>query len=756
MQTEGDAERAIVAKYCVKDCRLVNLLVNKLETVTKNIEMANVCYVPLSYLFVRGQGIKLFSLCLKDFREAGYIFPVIKKPEVSEGSFEGAIVFDPVPTVEYQGYCTKDYASLYPSSIMQKNMSHETVVENPKYDNLPGIEYYNAQFKENDGRIEYRRFAKKDNKLGVVPTILDTLLKERRAVKKMMKVEKNPFKYKILDAKQLALKITANSLYGQLGAPTSPVRNRQIAACTTSTGRELLIFAKKYDEEIIPGLLNGLRLAWHKEDEDKVNKYLNLECKDPENEKLVNQIKNYLMEDLSGIIFQPVVRYGDTDSIFSCYRFVEDCCKVKKKASLKLWKKIVNFGMILLQPFIPLEYRHLWENLYHKYYSNVEELKVPLGPEVLPVPEHYNNLLPVDERVKIFLKEYMEESYLPWLWTLQESHFKNFINFEDKVVKTAERQVEKMRLMSECLDDSDLALHLKKIRNFIADNLVGIHLIPIWDIDKNNKKVHKVKFYQGGKSITDKRSLTLSITMGIITGELVKKRLPFPHDLEYEKTYWPFLILTKKRYVGNKYEFDPNKYKQDCMGIVLKRRDNAPIVKEVCGGIIDCLINQRNPAAARQFTIDCLENMFQGKFDIKYFLTSKTLKMKESYKDWTRIAHIVLAERIGKRDPGNRPQAGDRITYAAIQTKEKCTLQGDMIETPNFIKEQGLKIDYLFYMTNQIMKPALQFLLLAIPDAKKIFDNYIVRAENEKVGRTDIRNWCKKRSKQPITNPQSV
>ena len=34
--------------------------------------------------------------------------------------------------------------------------------------------------------------------------------------------------------------------------------------------------------------------------------------------------------------------------------------------------------------------------------------------------------------------------------------------------------------------------------------------------------------------------------IGIISGELVKSRLPFPHDLEYEKTYWPFLILTKK------------------------------------------------------------------------------------------------------------------------------------------------------------------------------------------------------------------
>ena len=36
----------------------------------------------------------------------------------------------------------------------------------------------------------------------------------------------------------------------------------------------------------------------------------------------------------------------------------------------------------------------------------------------------------------------------------------------------------------------------------------------------------------------------------------------------------------------DKYEFDPNSYKQDSMGIVLKRRDNAPIVKLVCGGML--------------------------------------------------------------------------------------------------------------------------------------------------------------------------
>jgi len=60
LQKGTNDDRAIVAKYCIKDCKLVNLLINKLEVITKNIEMANVCYVPLSYLFIRGQGVKIF------------------------------------------------------------------------------------------------------------------------------------------------------------------------------------------------------------------------------------------------------------------------------------------------------------------------------------------------------------------------------------------------------------------------------------------------------------------------------------------------------------------------------------------------------------------------------------------------------------------------------------------------------------------------------------------------------------------------
>jgi DNA polymerase elongation subunit (family B) len=225
--------------------------------------------------------------------------------------------------------------------------------------------------------------------------------------------------------------------------------------------------------------------------------------------------------------------------------------------------------------------------------------------------------------------------------------------------------------------------------------------------------------------------------MGQLSGEMIKSRLPFPHDCEYEKTFWPFAILTKKRYVGNKYEFDPDKFKQDFMGIVLKRRDNAAIVKEICGGIINILINDRDPQGAKDFTKKCLKDMFDGKYDIKYFLQSRSLKMKESYKDWRRIAHVYLADKITQRDPGNAPQSGDRIEFAVIKVPlpndGSKLLQGDIIETPKFIKENNLQIDYLFYLTNQIMNPALQFLELVDKNAINIFKEFINQYSIQKI-----------------------
>ena len=454
----------------------------------------------------------------------------------------------------------------------------------------------------------------------------------------------------------------------------------------------------------------------------------------------------------------------NTDSIFSCYRYRENTTKVGKKEALKLWKDIVEHSETLMLDFIPKEYRPLWEFNHKEYYPSDEitSLKLPEGPEILPVPSHYKTILPIEERMKQFLKEYMEETFLPWLWTLQDIFNKSYRTekiyndiLEVKLFRMANEQIEKMRLVPLDLDDETKEYIINKHKKFVETKLKDYVLQPYWYIRKGKKKFG-IQFYRGGKKIIDKRSLTLSIDMGLITGETVKCRLPFPHDLEYEKTFWPYLILTKKRYVGNKYEFDPDKYKQDYNGIVLKRRDNAPIVKEVCGGIINCLINDKDPNKAVEYTRECLKKMFNGEYNIKYFLTSKTLKMKESYADWTSQGHVVLADRIESRDPGNCPQSGDRISFAykKIPHVTKDTKQGERIEIPEYIISNNLPLDYNMYMTNQIMKPALQFLDLVVTDAKeKIFQSYIdkhkkeleleaIERENEKIGRTDVTKFC--------------
>ena len=167
------------------------------------------------------------------------------------------------------------------------------------------------------------------------------------------------------------------------------------------------------------------------------------------------------------------------------------------------------------------------------------------------------------------------------------------------------------------------------------------------------------------------------------------------------------------------YETDPDSGKRKEMGIVLKRRDNAPIVKDVYGGIIDILMKQKNVSQAINFLQDYLQNIVDEKIPMDKLIISKSLR--GYYKNPQGIAHKVLADRISIREPGNKPGSGDRIPYVYIVTGKKGKVkQGDKIETPTFIIENKLKIDYTFYITNQIMKPVSQVFALVLQDVCKI------------------------------------
>ena len=552
---KGSSEdRCVIAKYCIQDCCLVNRLIHKLKILENNIGMGNVCLVPLNFLFRRGQGIKIFSLIAKECMEREYLIPTIKSYsenlEIIDSGYEGAVVLEPKEGIYLnEPIVVFDYGSLYPSSMISCNLSHDCYLMDEKYRvEDPNIEYKTISYdlyegvgdkKKKTGEKDCVFVQYKDGRKGIIADVLDMLLKQRKNTRKKIEyktittndsktypgictdkgdfyevynidanskilVQKiniqsiketyNIFEQDVLDALQVAYKVTANSLYGQIGAKTSSIYLKEIAACTTATGRNMIMLAKDYVE------------------------------------------RNYDAE----------VIYGDTDSIF---------CK-------------------------------------------------------FPLTDRNGNA--------VFGKDALQ-----------------------------------------------FAIDIGK------------------DVEKHIN---------------------------------VPEIMPSPQKLNYEKCLYPFIIFSKKRYVGNLYEMDTTKYKQKSMGIVLKRRDNAQIVKKIYGGVINIILEKQDLDGSIEFLQDELKNLVEGKTSIKELIITKSLRA--TYKDPSKIAHKVLADRIGARDPGNRPVVNERIPFVYIKTtggdNKTPSLQGDRIENPDYIEQNNLIPDYLHYITNQIMKPILQLYALCL------------------------------------------
>ena len=134
-KTKGnDKDRAVIAKYCIQDCNLVHELLKKIDVITGFIEMAKICSVPISYLVLRGQGIKLTSFISQKCSENDTLMPVIEKKEFDDG-YEGAIVLDPKCNLYLEDpVACVDYGSLYPSSMISENLCHSSKVWTKEYD----------------------------------------------------------------------------------------------------------------------------------------------------------------------------------------------------------------------------------------------------------------------------------------------------------------------------------------------------------------------------------------------------------------------------------------------------------------------------------------------------------------------------------------------------------------------------------------------------------------------------------------------
>jgi len=210
------------------------------------------------------------------------------------------------------------------------------------------------------------------------------------------------------------------------------------------------------------------------------------------------------------------------------------------------------------------------------------------------------------------------------------------------------------------------------------------------------------------------KDLATSIDLGIKAGKRITEQCRRPYKIAYEKTFYPFILFCRKRYVGMKYEEDPNpkKAKRMSMGIVLKRRDNAPIVKDVFGGALDLLLSGATVKEAQTFVKTILTDVLNNRVPLEKFILSKALR--DDYKNPDQIAHRVLADRMAERDPGTAPKVGDRVQYVYVAENKEASKQGDRIENVEYVRSHNLKPDTHLYITNQIQNPVAQLFALCI------------------------------------------
>jgi DNA polymerase elongation subunit (family B) len=261
-----------------------------------------------------------------------------------------------------------------------------------------------------------------------------------------------------------------------------------------------------------------------------------------------------------------------------------------------------------------------------------------------------------------------------------------------------------------------------------------------------------------GEKIRGQKALEMTIEIAQDAAHLCTQWLKPPMELSYEKTLMPFILLSKKRYVGMLYETDPKKGKLKYMGLSLKRRDSCDYLKDTYGGILNILMgktitDQTKPAIqnAIGFLDHSLNQLVEGKVPMDKLMITKALR--SDYKNPNQIAHKVLADRIGKRDPGNKPKPGDRIKFVFVVNSDKKALQGDKIETPEHIVASRLPVDYTHYITNQLMKPLQQLFGLAVEQiwehqgkrgAIKTFQKELSQLEKEY---PDLETFMKKKEK---------
>ncbi|CAN8270830.1 unnamed protein product [Cochlearia groenlandica] len=273
----GNAEtRRRLAVYCLKDAYLPQRLLEKLMYIYNYVEMARVTGVPISYLLSKGQSIKVLSQLLRKTKQRNLVLPIAEKLEHEQGTYEGATVLEARAGFYEKPIATLDFASLYPSIMIAYNLcyctlvllsdflsSFRTFVDGVSSIVQRSIDIFFFSLKVKPGDVSKlnlpsefvnqtpsgETFVKPSLQKGILPEILEELITARKRAKADLKEATDPFEKAVLDGRQLALKISANSVYGFTGAVVGMLPCLEISSSVTSYGRQMIEQTKKLVED---------------------------------------------------------------------------------------------------------------------------------------------------------------------------------------------------------------------------------------------------------------------------------------------------------------------------------------------------------------------------------------------------------------------------------------------------------------------------------------------------------------------------